>query len=176
VTNRGSLPDQLPPYYSLGLAALTVALDYIVGPNIEFPALFIIPIAYAAWYGGRRWALPLCVLPFAHVLTVQLHGADARLYEAVISATIRAVMLVPIAWWIAHVGASQRALTQEVAMLEGLLPICSYCKKIRDDGGEWQVLEKFIQERSAATFTHGVCEVCLKEELASVPAPRRRTG
>ncbi|MDQ3168746.1 MAG: hypothetical protein M3Q55_01255 [Acidobacteriota bacterium] len=171
----GSLPAQLPPYYSLALAVLVTGLDYVVGPKIEFPALFIIPIAYAAWYGGRAWALPLCLLPFAHIGTLEMHDATSGMYEALISATVRAVMLVPIAWWIASVAASQRALTQEVAMLEGLLPICSYCKKIRDDDGDWQMLEKYIQDRTAATFTHGVCESCLNEQLA-MPVPRRRSG
>ena len=171
----GSLPAQLPPYYSLVLAVLVTCLDYVVGPNIEFPAVFIIPIAYAAWYGGRVWAIPLCLMPFAHLFTLNLWGATAGMYEATISASVRAVMLVPIAWWIANVAESQRALTREVAMLEGLLPICSYCKKIRDDEGDWQMLEKYIQERSAATFTHGVCESCLNEQLA-MPMPRRRSG
>ncbi len=172
----GSLPAQLPPYYSLALAVLVTGLDYIVGPSIEFPALFIIPIAYAAWYGGRAWALPLCLMPFAHILTLEMRGATSGMFEAMISVTVRAVMLVPIAWWIASVAASQRALTKEVAMLEGLLPICSYCKKIRDDAGDWQMLEKYIQERTAATFTHGVCESCLSEQFASAPMPRRRSG
>ena len=171
----GSLPAQLPPYYSLVLAAFVTFLDYLVGPAIEFPALFIVPIAYGAWYGGRLWAIPLCAMPFAHILTLELRGATDGMYEAVISATVRAVMLVPIAWWIASVASSQRELTREVAMLEGLLPICSYCKRIRDDGGDWQMLEKYIQERSAATFTHGVCETCLNEQLA-LPVPRRRSG
>ena len=170
-----SLPAQLPPYYSLALAALVTALDYAVGPDIEFPALFIVPIAYAAWYGGRGWAIPLCLMPFAHIFTLEMRGATSGMYEAMISATVRAIMLVPIAWWISNVAASQRALTKEVAMLEGLLPICSYCKKIRDDGGDWQMLEKYIQERTAATFTHGVCESCLSEQLA-MPVPRRRSG
>jgi PAS domain S-box-containing protein len=46
--------------------------------------------------------------------------------------------------------------------LKGLLPICSYCKKIRNDKGYWQILEGFIIEHSDATFTHGICEDCAK--------------
>ncbi|MBA3948484.1 MAG: hypothetical protein H0X44_00890 [Acidobacteria bacterium] len=173
---RSSLPAALPPYYSLVFAASVVALDYSVSPHVEFPGLFVVPVAFAAWYGGLTWALPMCVLPFAHVWILSVSGGQAVLFEATVSAVVRVVTLVPIAWWIASVAASQRALTKEVAMLEGLLPICSYCKKIRDEGGEWQMLEKFIQERTAATFTHGVCETCLKEELASAPALHRRSG
>jgi hypothetical protein len=45
----------------------------------------------------------------------------------------------------------------EVKTLSGLLPICSSCKKIRDDGGYWNQIEKYVQEHSGATFSHGIC-------------------
>jgi PAS domain S-box-containing protein len=46
--------------------------------------------------------------------------------------------------------------------LNGLLPICSNCKKIRNDKGSWQVIEAYIIEHTDATFTHGVCPDCMK--------------
>lgn len=55
---------------------------------------------------------------------------------------------------------------EKVKMLEGLLPICAWCKKIRDDEnkesgtGEWIEIEQYIQQRSGADFTHGVCQDC----------------
>jgi len=167
------VPDRLHPAYSLVIAAGVVLLDYAVGPQIEFPGLFIVPVIYAAWYGGLTWGLPLSLLPLAHVGTVMLSGAPDAVYESVLSSVFRILAMAAVALWVASVSASQRALTKEVELLEGLLPICSYCKKIRDDGGEWQVLEKFIQERSAATFTHGVCETCLREQLGETSSWRR---
>ena len=174
--SRSSLPAALPPYYSLVISAFVILLDYAVSPQVEFPGLFLVPAAYGAWYGGLRWGAPLSFLPFAHVWVLSISGGEAALFEATVSAVVRSVTLLAVSWWIASVGASQRALAHEVELLEGLLPICSYCKKIRDDEGEWQMLEKYIQERSSATFTHGVCETCLKEELASAPLLRRRSG
>jgi len=53
----------------------------------------------------------------------------------------------------------QDALSQ-VKTLNGLLPICSMCKKIRDDKGYWQQVESYIQKHTDATFTHGVCPDC----------------
>jgi PAS domain S-box-containing protein len=53
----------------------------------------------------------------------------------------------------------QDALAQ-VKTLSGLLPICSVCKRIRDDNGYWQQVEGYIQKHSDATFTHGVCPDC----------------
>lgn len=44
--------------------------------------------------------------------------------------------------------------------LHGMIPICSYCKKIRDDGGSWWQLESYIQSHSEAEFSHGICPDC----------------
>lgn len=50
-----------------------------------------------------------------------------------------------------------------VKQLSGLLPICSHCKKIRDDQGYWQQIEQYIHERSEAQFSHGICRECAKK-------------
>lgn len=51
----------------------------------------------------------------------------------------------------------------EIKTLRGVLPICMHCKKIRDDAGSWNQLEKYIAEHSDAEFSHGLCEKCLRE-------------
>jgi len=50
-----------------------------------------------------------------------------------------------------------------VKILRGLLPICAWCKKIRDDGGYWKKVEDYIKEHTDASFTHGICPQCLKK-------------
>jgi phosphoserine phosphatase RsbU/P len=50
-----------------------------------------------------------------------------------------------------------------VKKLHGLLPICSYCKRIRNDDNYWQQVESYIEEHSGAEFTHGVCPQCYDE-------------
>ena len=47
--------------------------------------------------------------------------------------------------------------------LEGLLPICSSCKKIRNDAGDWEPVESYIHDRSEASFTHGICPECIRK-------------
>jgi phosphoserine phosphatase RsbU/P len=93
-----------------------------------------------------------------------------------------------------HVGARvaqlQASLTERVSQLEvtmakvkqlrGLLPICSYCKKIRDDRNYWQQVEGFISEHSEAQFSHGICPECyaklVKPELeASDDVQKQKT-
>jgi len=52
---------------------------------------------------------------------------------------------------------------KKVRMLSGLLPICSHCKKIRDDKGYWNQIETYIGEHSEVDFSHGICPECAKE-------------
>ncbi|MGR3177085.1 MAG: hypothetical protein ACUZ8E_03395 [Candidatus Anammoxibacter sp.] len=47
--------------------------------------------------------------------------------------------------------------------MEGLLPICAACKKIRDDKNNWNHIETYIRDRSDADFTHTICPECAKE-------------
>jgi DNA-binding response OmpR family regulator len=61
--------------------------------------------------------------------------------------------------------AQQEALAQ-VKQLSGLLPICSYCKSIRDDKAYWHRLESYIANHTRAQFSHGVCPDCFKLHLA----------
>jgi hypothetical protein len=51
----------------------------------------------------------------------------------------------------------------DIKVLSGLVPICSSCKKIRDDKGYWTQLEGYIQAHSQAKFSHGVCPDCMKK-------------
>lgn len=56
----------------------------------------------------------------------------------------------------------EKALAK-VKTLSGLLPICSHCKKIRDDKGYWNQIEGYIQQHSEAEFSHGICQECAKK-------------
>jgi hypothetical protein len=60
------------------------------------------------------------------------------------------------------IGELRRALS-EVKTLRGLLPICSKCKRIRDDTGYWSRIEEYIHDHTEAEFTHGLCPECLHE-------------
>ena len=52
---------------------------------------------------------------------------------------------------------------EEIKKLKGILPICSSCKKIRDDKGYWQQIEAYIGQHSGAEFTHGICPDCARK-------------
>lgn len=57
------------------------------------------------------------------------------------------------------------ATLAKVKELEGIIPICSYCKKIRDDESVWQQMETYISAHSEALFSHGVCPECYAEQM-----------
>ena len=70
----------------------------------------------------------------------------------------------------------QSALSQ-VKQLNGLLPICSYCKRIRSDENYWQQVDRYVVEHSDARFTHGICPSCfdtLSDELDQYSKTRPR--
>ena len=57
------------------------------------------------------------------------------------------------------------AALARVKQLEGIIPICMYCKKIRDDQQSWHQLERYISEHSEAVFSHGMCPACAEEQM-----------
>lgn len=60
----------------------------------------------------------------------------------------------------------------EVKTLSGLLPICAYCKKIRDDKGYWNQIETYIHQHSDARFSHGMCPDCMKRLYPEIYAEK----
>lgn len=64
------------------------------------------------------------------------------------------------------------AALAEVKTLQGLIPICAYCKKIRDDHGLWEQIEHYLAHHSQAQFSHGICPDCRREHFPEVGPPR----
>lgn len=94
---------------------------------------------------------------------------DQRELQARIQAGVRVIDL--------QIRLTERVMELEKALarvnrLEGLLPICSYCKRIRNDRNYWQQVESYIAQHSEAEFTHGICPQCyetiVKPELEQI--------
>lgn len=64
----------------------------------------------------------------------------------------------------AHLKRLEEALT-EIRRLREILPICSYCKKVRDDRDYWQQLEEYITEQTGSQFSHGICPDCMNKHF-----------
>jgi DNA-binding response OmpR family regulator len=54
-----------------------------------------------------------------------------------------------------------------VRQLSGMLPICAYCKRVRDDKDYWQQIEEYVGDHSQAEFSHGICPECLETQMKS---------
>jgi hypothetical protein len=50
-----------------------------------------------------------------------------------------------------------------VRNLKGILPLCTYCKKIKDDSGKWEQVDVYIHKHSQADVSHGICPDCMKK-------------
>lgn len=64
-----------------------------------------------------------------------------------------------------HVAERILGLRKEVSELRGILPTCSYCKRIRDEGERWVPIERYIEKRSEAAFSHGICPDCFAKHV-----------
>ncbi|MBM4169819.1 MAG: GAF domain-containing protein [Ignavibacteria bacterium] len=87
--------------------------------------------------------------------------------EALSSLARQASALLDLRQTIRELNASRDAIRS----LSGLISICSTCKKIRDDDGNWMQLESYIQKKSDARFSHGVCPDCIELLYPTKPAP-----
>lgn len=59
----------------------------------------------------------------------------------------------------------------EIKTLRGLIPICAWCKKIRNDSGSWQQLEAYLRHHTEAEFSHGICPECVEKRHGFQPRP-----
>jgi sigma-B regulation protein RsbU (phosphoserine phosphatase) len=71
-----------------------------------------------------------------------------------------------------HVGQRTLDLMANIKRLTGLLPICSYCKRIRSDHDYWEQVESYIAEHTDVMFSHGICPSCLTKAMEELDGPK----
>ncbi|WP_342346704.1 hypothetical protein [uncultured Nitrospira sp.] len=153
---------QLFPVYWSVLAVVILIGDYAAGPTIQFPILYLIPVSLASWYSGFSRGLAFVVtMPLIRLyFSEMLWPIHLTIFDASINTIIRILVLGGMEFLVSRTAGQTRALVKRVNVLEGFLPICSFCKKIRDQNDTWQPLEQFITDRSNVQFTHGFCPEC----------------
>lgn len=105
--------------------------------------------------------------PLAHWLALPV-----GLLVTILAATFTFVSLTRGAE-LAATNANLEAALASVRTLQGLLPICAHCKRIRDDKGEWTQVEQFVRARTDAQFSHGICPECMAAHYPRVTAHER---
>jgi hypothetical protein len=148
----------------LALAALIALADHLTGPHTRFPGMYSVPIALAGWYHGIGWALAIGLGSAAAGYLFQV-GLVPPLGLAIDTGS-RLLGGLILAFFVHRARLYERSLETRVQNLEGILPICAHCHKIRDAGGQWQRLERYIADRSQAEFSHGICPDCVTAHYA----------
>lgn len=158
---------QTPPWnrrwFWLALPAVILVADYLCGPLLLFPILFILPVTLAAWNYARREAIFIAVfLTIARLGVTIFRDSESFIWADLANGLIRAIVLVGLAVLVSRVAEQNMVLARQVKQLEGLIPICAHCKRILDEGKHWTRLETYIVEHSQADFTHGICPDCAR--------------
>ena len=65
--------------------------------------------------------------------------------------------------------------TYQIRQLKELIPICMYCKKVRDDSNYWQAVESYIARHTGSSFSHGICPECFEQHVRMLPSEKKST-
>lgn len=170
-----------PGLYRFGMASLLLLLVYNVGfaPYGESEALWLIVIPMVVFYvfgtrEGLTW-MAVTIIPSAIIIffpdTFNAYSYKdsfrIALFIAIFLSLILSFFLESLRAHFSSRLEKQNSMLQnalsDVKKLSGLLPICSHCKKIRDDSGYWNQIESYIDERSEAKFSHSICPECAEK-------------
>ncbi len=159
------------------LAGAVLIADFYTPPVILFPIFFILPVLLIAWHDRLSRALLAVALLCAVRISFHFHwGLPWGLAAVFINAAIRWAVLSLVAILTSRVANHTRTMRRRVRQLEGMLPICGFCKDIRDDAGGWVKLENYISRHSEAQFTTGVCPGCAEKHYSAYLEKRRGVG
>ncbi len=140
--------------------SLLRSVIFIAGSALVFRK---VPIDFKVGRQFAGWALLVWGV-YVLLFPVIMHTPDA--FAAAIGLLVGLQLLATLGLIILIVDrlrARAERFEHQLQHLEVLLPVCSYCKRIRDDDGEWHVLEEYINEHSMAKFSHGICPDCARE-------------
>ena len=153
-------------WWWLPAVGVLVLVDYLTGPAVPVPAIYSGPVALAAWYSGRvtgLWvAFTLTLSRLAMVLWVWPPDATS-LEGELLTAILRLSTFTLLVLFMFRLSEHERALERNLELLQGLLPLCSYCKRIKNAANQWEPLEAYLESRSGAEFSHGICPSCMRQ-------------
>lgn len=146
-------------------------LDLAIPLGVAVGVLYIFVVLVSLWAPSNRATVIVAALASACIVAAFfLQPPVDEMWKVVFN---RAISLFAV-WITATLGLERKKTEQqktalllerekaleEVKILRGFLPICSSCKKIRDDLGDWSQLEEYIRGHSEAEFTHSICPEC----------------
>jgi len=150
-----------PNVLCLLMTAIVLAIDYLTGRAIRFPIVYVLPVGMAAWREQKSMAYAMAIfMPLARVAFYFPWNQAGSISMAVLNASINVLALILYAYLVDRTAWQKRALEKKVNALEGILPVCASCKRIRTARGDYEQIEKYIAEHSEASFSHTICPEC----------------
>ena len=155
------------------VGALVFALDFASPREAVTPVLYVIVVLLSLWSPDPRltWIAAITETVFT-ILGFFISPASAEVWIAVCNRILELLAI-----WITAALSLQRkrlmtraleeqrlraAVFEQLKILQGMLPICSGCKRIRDDKGAWNQREAYIRDHSEAEFSHELCPECVR--------------
>lgn len=195
-------------FYLLLVLVINITWFVNGGAQGSVASFFVSAFMYAMiiFRGKARWwwliaflANTIMLLMIDHAYPQYIHPFQSpvdRLIDLTTGVTISALMCVIVLWTILHsydrkqlqlatlnqhletsLAELEKSLA-EISTLEGLLPICSWCKNIRNDDGSWTRIEEYVEARTDASFSHGMCPDCYEQHYPELyqSSQQRKNG
>ena len=154
--------------------------DYATGYDLHVFAFYFLPVWLIGWHVGLRSGAYMALLAAGAWFLADARSGHPYSSPAISgwNALMEFAACLVVAT-IASVVRTQRRAQEKLhaelfetlaqnKRLEGLLPICASCKQIRNERGEWEVMEKYISAHSEAQFSHSVCPAVRPPDLSSI--------
>jgi K+-sensing histidine kinase KdpD len=161
-------------WFMLLLCLVFVAFDWELVPFSIFPVVFIFPVMLVAW-NRSLWLAVICavVMSSTRILHEMAFSPKPVPVGQVADSLICLCVLILVAALTTLLARQSRQLRRRVQQLEGMLPICSYCKSIRNEKDEWVRLEEYLSQHTEATLSHGLCPECARKEFGQFFPPKQ---
>jgi hypothetical protein len=157
----------------VALIAAIALLDFLTGRDISFSIFYVFPIFTASWYVGKNAGLVLALLSSVLWLIADVAGTEPASHVLIPgwNAVVRLVFFVLVGVSVPYLKLQLHASNEAIQKLSALLPLCAWCKNIRDANGRWSRLETYLEEEKGIEVTHGICPDCIEKYYS-----RRKTA
>jgi len=159
----------ISPAIWIGVLVLVAVGDYLTGQFIHSAVLFyLIPVGLAAWSSRSRWPsiVVACTWPVLRLGIIALWGwpwpRGVTIQDAVVDALV-SIGFATLVW-------NLRLQARTIRTLEGILPMCSFCRRIRTDDG-WERVETYLLGHSDARISHTFCPDCGRSHYGDLGSP-----
>jgi hypothetical protein len=160
---------------NFSLVILIGFIDYHTGYELSFSIFYLIPVTFSVWFVKKYAGILMSVASAMTWLVTDLQAGHqySHIFIPYWNAIVRMGFFLVATFTLDALKASQerkeslitdlKAALSKVKMLEGILPVCSFCKKIRDEDNTWSTMEGYISSHSEALFSHTYCPDCARE-------------